>query len=274
MKLSCLPVSLYADIFSSKRSVVDWIHFAAALGLDGVDFSIKFFPTREAQVLDTIRDEAQRAGITLCMLACYSDFTYPDHEQRRQEIEQMKADVRLAATLGISFVRVTAGQNHPGIQREHGIRWVVDGMREVLEEADKLGVTLAYENHTKGAPWQYWDFSQPAEIFLDILGQLTDTSLKVCFDTANPLVLGEDVIALLEAVIDRVAVVHTFDMRTPGEFEPVVVGTGASPIKQVFSILRRNGFDGWVSIEEASRTGEAGFEKSISFVRRAWEEAG
>ena len=95
MKLSCLPVSLYADIFSGKKSVVDWIHFAAALGLDGVDFSIKFFPTREAQVLDTIRDEAQRAGITLCMLACYSDFTYPDHEQRRQEIEQMKAD-RLA----------------------------------------------------------------------------------------------------------------------------------------------------------------------------------
>ena len=87
---------------------------------------------------------------------------------------------------------------------------------------------------------------------------------RVCFDTANSLVLEEDPIALLEAVIDRIAVVHVFDIRTPGEFETVLVGTGASPIKQVLSILKRSGFDGWLSIEEASRTGEEGFEKGWS----------
>ncbi|MDE0554825.1 MAG: hypothetical protein OXI24_11445, partial [Candidatus Poribacteria bacterium] len=48
MKLSCLPVSLYDDIFSGKSSVADWIQFGAELGLDAVDFSIKFFPKRAA----------------------------------------------------------------------------------------------------------------------------------------------------------------------------------------------------------------------------------
>ena len=197
----------------------------------------------------------------------------PNTEQRAREIEQMKADVQLTAALGAKYARVTAGQNHPGTDQEAGIRWAVEGLRQVVDEADRLGITLVYENHTKGAPWQYWDFSQPSEIFLEILNSLADTSLKVCFDTANSLVLEEDPIALLEAVIDRIAVVHVFDIRTPGEFETVLVGTGASPIKQVLSILKRNGFDGWLSIEEASRTGEEGFAKAVPFVRRAWEEA-
>lgn len=273
MKLSCIPVSLYEDIFSGKKSVIDWIHFAAALGLEGVDFSVKFFPNREKDTLNTITAEGQKIGIEFCALACYPDFTHPDADQRAQEITQMKADVQLTKVLGAKYARVTAGQNHPGTDREQGICWAVNGLRQVVDEADRLGVTLVYENHTKGAPWQYWDFSQPNEIFLEILNNLANTSLKVCFDTANSLVLREDPIMLLEAVIDRIAVVHVFDICTPGEFETVLVGTGASPIRQVFSILKRNGFDGWLSIEEASRTGKAGFEKAVPFVRRAWEEA-
>ena len=273
MKLSCIPVSLYEDIFSGQRSVSDWIHFAAALGLEGVDFSVKFFPTRDEGTLSAIVAEGEKIGIEFCALACYPDFTHPNAEQRAREVEQMKADVQLTAALGAKYARVTAGQNHPGTDREAGIHWAVEGLRQVVDEADRLGVTLVYENHTKGAPWQYWDFSQPSEIFLEILNSLADTSLKVCFDTANSLVLEEDPIALLEAVIDRIAVVHVFDIRTPGEFETVLVGTGASPIKQVLSILKRNGYDGWLSIEEASRTGQEGFTKAVPFVRRAWEEA-
>ena len=169
MKLSCLPVSLYEEIFSGQKSVGDWVRLAADLGLDGIDFSIKFFPDRETKVLDALNEEIQRAGLELCMLACYPDFTHSDASQREREIEQMKAELRLAATLGARFVRVTAGQNHPGLRREDGVRWAVEGLRHALDEAERLGVSLAYENHTKGAPWQYWDFSQPAAIFLEIL---------------------------------------------------------------------------------------------------------
>ena len=37
--------------------------------------------------------------------------------------------------------------------------------------------------------------------------------------------------------------------------------------------MLKQGFDGWICIEEASGTGPAGFERSASFVRRVWEEA-
>ena len=180
--------------------------------------------------------------------------------QRAQELTDLKADIGLAKALGVKFIRVTAGQNHPDTEREAGVRWVTDGFRRALDEAEKHGITLAYENHTKGAPWDYWDFSQPTEIFLEILDALSDTPLGVCFDTANPLVLGEDVLALLEKVIQRIVVLHIFDLRAVRIFEPVRVGTGASPIQPIFARLRQAGYEGWFSIEEASRSGRQGFE--------------
>ncbi|MDE0427754.1 MAG: sugar phosphate isomerase/epimerase [Candidatus Poribacteria bacterium] len=273
MKLSCLPVSLYDDIFSGKSSVANWIQFGAELGLDAVDFSIKFFPERDAATLNHTITALEKFDVRPCMLACYSDFTHPDPTQRQQELVNLKADIELAKTLGAKFIRVTAGQNHPGVERTSGVEWVIDGFRRALDTAESHGITLAYENHTKGAPWDYWDFSQPTEIFLEILNALSDTPLGVCFDTANPLVLNEDVLALLDEVVARVVVLHIFDMREAGKFEAVRVGTGASPIPEVFSRMRRAGYDGWLSIEEASRLGKEGFTESIAFVREAWQRA-
>ena len=273
MKLSCLPVSLYNDIFTGKSTVADWIQFGSELGLDAVDFSIKFFPKRDAETIKQTRAALEKYNITPCMLACYSDFTHPDPVQRTQELSDLKADIALAKAFGAEFIRVTAGQNHPGTERAAGVQWVTDGFRHAIDAAEKHGITLAYENHTKGAPWNYWDFSQPTEIFLEILDALSDTPLGVCFDTANPLVLGEDVLALLEQVVHRIVVVHIFDMREVGVFEPVRVGTGASPIPQIFSRIRQAGYDGWLSIEEASRSGQEGFTQSIAFVRETWKQA-
>ena len=273
MKLSCLPVSLYNDIFTGKSTVTDWIQFGAELGLDAVDFSIKFFPKRDVETINQTRAALEKYNITPCMLACYSDFTHPDRVQRAQELTDLKADIALAKALGAKFIRVTAGQNHPGTERAAGVQWVTDGFRHAIDEAERYGITLAYENHTKGAPWDYWDFSQPTEIFLEILDALSDTPLGVCFDTANPLVLGEDVLALLEQVVHRIVVVHIFDMREVSVFEPVRVGTGASPIPQIFSRIRQAGYDGWLSIEEASRSGQEGFTQSITFVRETWKQA-
>lgn len=272
MKLSCLPVSLYNDIFTGKSSVTDWIQYGAELGLDAVDFSIKFFPNRDTETIKQTHTALETYNITPCMIACYSDFTHPDPAQRAQELTDLKADIALAKALGVEFLRVTAGQNHPGTERAAGVQWVTDGFRRALDEAEKHGITLAYENHTKGAPWDYWDFSQPTEIFLEILDALSDTPLGVCFDTANPLVLSEDVLTLLEQVVHRIVVVHIFDLREVGVFEPVRVGTGASPIPQVFSRMRQAGYDGWLSIEEASRSGQKGFIQSIAFVRETWQQ--
>jgi sugar phosphate isomerase/epimerase len=272
MKFSCLPVSLYADMTAGRRTLADWFQFAAELGLDGADISVAHVTNRANEDLAALRRQASNAGVTIPVMVTYTDFTHPDAGERRRQVTSLRQSIAVAARVGISYLRVTAGQAHPGVSRKDGINWAVEGLISCLDYADEVGVTLLYENHTIGYGWTYYDFSQPAEIFLEIV-QLTEGSgLRILFDTANPLARDEDPLMILDAVQHRLGVVHVNDIRQAGSFEPVVAGTGVSPIPAIVERLHTIGFDGWISIEEASRTGEAGFRQAIPYVKQLWEE--
>lgn len=274
MPMSCLPVSLYPDLSAGRRSLADWFRFAAELGLDGADISVAHLPGRDAAALTPLRRQAEDAGVAIPMMVTYTDFTHPDPTTRARQVDELRSCIEAATHLGVGHLRVTAGQNHPDVLREEGIAWACAGLTACLAEADAAGVTLCYENHTIGYGWTHYDFSLPADIFLEIVRHTEGSGLRLLFDTANNLVNGEDPLPVLEAVIDRVAVVHAADMARKGHFEPTVVGSGVSPLAAIFRRLRRQGFDGWLSVEEGSKTGETGFRRAIPTVRALWEAAG
>jgi len=112
-----------------------------------------------------------------------------------------------------------------------------------------------------------------SELFARLIQGLRGTSVRVNFDTANPLVWGEDTLPLFEQVKDRLAILHVADTAQKGEFKFCRIGQGIAPIEEVFRRARAQGFDGWVSIEEASRTGPDGFREAVTFVRSAWARA-
>jgi sugar phosphate isomerase/epimerase len=274
MKLSCLPVSLYADLTAGTRTLVDWFNFAGELGLDGADVSVVHLQSQQPAYLHTLRRQATDAGVQIAMLVTYADFTHPDAAERARQVEEIRAYCDVAAELGASFMRVTAGQAHPGVEREAGISWAVAGLTACLDKAAATRVTLCYENHTKGYAWTYNDFSQPADRFLEIVARTAGTSLKLLYDTANTLAAGDDPLAVLDRVKDRVTVVHVNDIRQAGRFEPVLLGTGVALVQEIFARLIQNGFDGWVSVEEASKTGEEGFRRAIPLAEQLWVQAG
>ncbi len=274
MRMSCLPVSLYTDISAGRRSLADWFRFAAELGLDGADISVAHLPGRGAASLAPLRRQAEDAGVAIPMMVTYTDFTHPDPATRARQVDELRACIEAATHLGVGYLRVTAGQKHPGVQREEGIAWACAGLTACVADATAAGVTLCYENHTIGYGWTERDFSLPSDIFLEIVRRTANSGLQLLFDTANNLVNGEEPLPVLEAVIERIAVVHAADMARKGVFEPTVVGTGVSPLAAIFRRLRQHDFDGWLSVEEGSKTAEAGFRQAIPLVRALWEEAG
>ncbi len=122
MKLSCLPVSYFADIFSGRMALEEWIRLAGTLGLDAIDFSIRFLKSQEDDYLEDLRQRIEDAGLELGMIACYSDFTQPDPAARKRERETMLGNLAAAALLGAKFVRVTAGQALPRPRGRHARR--------------------------------------------------------------------------------------------------------------------------------------------------------
>lgn len=274
MKLSCLPVSLYPDLSARRLSLEGWIEMAARLGLDGADLSVAHLYARDPRSLDRLRRTAGDAGVELAMLVTYSDFTHPDAAWRAREVDETRTWIAAAAALGVSLVRVTAGQAHPGVPELSGIGWAVEGFNECAEAAAAAGVRLLYENHKRGSVWQYDDFTHPAPRFLDVVRRTAGTGLGVLFDTANCLAREDDPFAVLERVLDRLGAVHVSDIRSRGAFEPVAIGAGAAPLRPLLERIVAAGFDGWVSIEEASRSGEAGIERAIGVADRLWRDAG
>ena len=274
LKLSCLPVSLYPDLKSGRLTPGGWFRTAARLGLDGADLSVAHVTSRMPAYLDQLRGEAASAGVHIPVLVTYSDFTHPSSTHRAKEADDVRAWIEAAERLGVEFLRLTAGQAHPGVREDEGLDWALEGLTACVHDAAAAGVRLLYENHTRGSVWQYNDFTQPAARFLEIARRTRGTGLEVLFDTANCLALGDDPEAVLIDVIDRVGAIHVSDIRQRGTFEPTTIGTGVAPLAPLLDRLRSNGFDGWIIIEEASRTGLDGFQRAIDVVDRLWVDVG
>ncbi len=273
MKLSCLPVSFFDDILSGRMSVGDWARMGREIGLDAVDLSILFVSDRSTDKVAELRRQIESEGMRVAMVTSYPDFTHPDSSQREQELELETQVIEVAHDLGASLVRVTAGQAHPETGKQEGIGWAIEGLCRLTERVRTLGVQLAYENHAKPGAWQYPDFSQPPEIFLEIVQQTAEVPLGVNFDTGNAASFAEDPVQLLEAVIDRVVSIHASDSSAHGALNHCLLGTGITPFPQLFGSLKRHGWDGWICMEEASRLGRSGVERAAAFVRAAWSAA-
>ena len=270
MPFSCLPVSLYPAITAGERTLADWFVLAARLGLDGADISVAHLDSLDGGYLNELRGQAHDAGVVIAGMVTYTDFTHPDPAERLRHRRELGNYIHAAAQLGVSFLRVTAGQKHPGVNRADGVAWAAEGLNACVDEARAEGVDLVYENHAIGYGWTYIEFSQTASVFLEICERTAASGLRLLFDTANLLAVNDDPLAVLDDVMPRVAALHVSDIKRKGAFEPVLLGSGITPLDQIFSRLQTFGFDGWISVEEASNTGEEGFQQAIKHAQQLW----
>jgi sugar phosphate isomerase/epimerase len=114
------------------------------------------------------------------------------------------------------------------------------------------------------------------------------THFGVQYDPSNAIVAGDDPIALLRAVADRVVTMHASDRylaegttleqlrQSDGTlgYSPNlrhgVTGKGLNDYDAIFSILAGHGYTGWVSIEDGMN-GMDEMQESIRFLKRMRE---
>ena len=272
MKLSCLPVSLFDQIVSGKISIEQWAKMARSHGYDAIDISILFIKTIEdVNTLKDIRKKIEDIDMHVAMVTTYPDFTHPDAIERKEQLSLERKYIEMAAAIGAQSVRITSGQAHPGIQDETAINWALSGLLGCEKTAAANGIQLLLENHGKPGVWEYTDFDQRTEIFLRLAEGIRGSSIKVNFDTANPVVGNVDVVSLLKQVIDQIGWIHVADTDKADILHHVVIGTGLVPFDDVFRCLKDHEYDGWLSVEEGSGQGEKGIAAASQFVRTLWK---
>jgi sugar phosphate isomerase/epimerase len=267
-----------------SMSVFDWIEMGSGLEVDGLEMYPGFFTSLEDHYLDRVRAAIERHGMTMPMLCCSPDFTHPDPAVRRDELERERRMIEVTARLGGGFCRVLSGQRRPEVGREEGIGRVVDAIGELLPYAESRRAVLALENHYKDGYWQYPEFAQKSDVFLEIVERIRSPWFGVQFDPSNAVVAGEDPVLLLDQVKHRVVTMHASDrFLKPGHtLEELrqaeegpgyagilvhgVTGRGLNDYPRIFSLLREAGFNGWISIEDGMN-GLEEIRESARFLR-------
>lgn len=289
MKISAFPKCYLDDICVRKTmTVFDWIEMSKSLGAEGLEMYSGFFESLDDAYIDRVGEAIQRAGYAMPML-CYSpNFTHPDPDERKREVEKQIEMIRITRRLGGrgAACRVLSGQAYPEVSIAQGVEWVVECIRALLPVAREYGVILAMENHFKDGYWQYREFAQRMNVFLQIVNAIDDTEyFGVQYDPSNALVAGDDPIELLQAVKHRVKTMHASDrylepgyrledMRQadgtlgyPKGLVHGVTGKGLNDYDKIFQILKSVNFQGWVSIEDGMN-GMEEMRESIEFLKR------
>ena len=261
----------------------DWIELAGTLGVDGVEMYPGFFESFEPEYLERIKMHLGAHELKAPMMCASPDFTTRDPQARQAEIEREKQMIDVTATLGGRFCRVLSGQRRPDVSRDEGIRWAVESINSLFDYAASRNVILNMENHYKDGYWLYPEFAQDLVVFLEIINQIDSIWFGVNYDPSNAIINGDDPLEVLEAVKSRVVTMHASDRYlASGTLDDVkqqdgsagysknlkhgVIGQGLNDYDAIFSTLKAEGFDGWISIED----GENGMDElrqSVSFLR-------
>ncbi len=214
LKISAFPKCYLEAISNGEMSVFDWIERAKQLDADGLEMYSGFFTSLESSYLDRVGEAIDIADFAMPMLCCSPDLTTPDADVRLREIEREAEMIAVTRRLGgpRAVCRILSGQRYPGLAWEQGRDWVLEAIHQLLPVAREHDIVLGMENHYKDGFWQFPEFAQKMDRFVEIVNSVEDrTHFGVQYDPSNAIVAGDDPIALLETIADRVVSMHASD---------------------------------------------------------------
>ncbi len=286
-KLAAFP-KLYMQALckDGSMSIAQWVDMASELPVDGLEWYAGFLEMQDRSNWPSIRQKVEEKGLSIPMMCCSPDFTHPDAEFRREQIEKEKFWIDMTAELGGSYCRVLSGQRRPELSRQDGVRFAAECIDRCAEYATQRDVTLIIENHYKDDFWAYPEFAQMMDVFCELVDAVTAKNFGVNYDPSNTILAGEDPLELLRRVAPRVVTMHASDrFLLEGTIEDLrreetgaegyakrlshgEIGKGLNDYDAIFSILKDAGFrDNWISIEDGVE-GMDQLARSADFLRR------
>lgn len=289
-KLAAFPKAfMQALCKDGSMKLSEWIELAVKLDIDGLEWYASFLEMEDHRNWARFREQVEAHGKSIPMMCCSPDFTHPDKDFRKQEIEKEKYWIDMTYELGGSYCRVLSGQKRPELSIEEGIDLAAMCIEECLPYAQSKGVTLILENHYKDDFWEYPEFAQKMDIFSRLVDKIDHPNFGVNYDPSNTYLAGEDPLELLKKVSHRVVTMHASDRylkegtledlrREEGGAQGYAkrlshgeIGKGLNDYDAIFTELKRVGFDNWISIEDGV-DGMDQLERSVAFLRRKISE--
>ncbi|MBQ6825601.1 MAG: sugar phosphate isomerase/epimerase [Clostridia bacterium] len=265
MKTSVSSYSFASMMMKYGDTHLTIIEKAKNIGFDAIEFTDLDVPEgqTELEYAKAIKAEAQRVGLEISGYSISADLLSGSGGDLDKEIERIKAKIDVAEALGTKLVRHDATFSFLNNKRGYnGFVNVLDrlayGCREITQYAKSKGIRTAVENHGF--------FCQDSDRIELLVNTVADENFGIQLDMGNFLCVDENPATAVGRCAPYAFNLHAKDfifkngeegypgagfMQTRGGnfIRGTVLGHGIVPIKQCISIMKSNGYDGYITLE-------------------------
>jgi L-ribulose-5-phosphate 3-epimerase len=156
-KISLAEWSINRPLFGGTLQHLDFAKIAKSVGIDAIEYVNQFFKDKAAdtEYLREMNTRAQGEGVTQVLIMCDGEGNLgdPDAAKRQASVENHYKWVDAAKFLGCHTIRVNGYSS--GTPDEE-MKLVADGMRKLVEFADRQAINVVIENHgglSSNAKW-------------------------------------------------------------------------------------------------------------------------
>ena len=265
MKIGVSSYSYWRLVSSGAMEQIAVIQAAKDQGFEVIEFSTIKVPEGQslADYAAELRAESERVGLPIANYTIGADFLRGSGGDLAAEIERVKAEVDIAEILGAPGMRHDATGGYPADHVgprsfDSAVARLAEGCRAVTEYAATKGIRTMVENHGY--------FCQDSERCEKLVNAVAHENFGLLVDMGNFTCADEDPTLAIGRLAPYAIHAHAKDFHirsgerpAPGEgwfpsratnyLRGAIIGHGDVPLVQCIRTLRRNGYDGVLSIE-------------------------
>ncbi len=234
---------------------MSYVEFRSAWGINVLDLDDDQL-ARAAEVLDTHGVQVSSIGSPIGKIFIDEDFT--------EHLRRARHAVEVAHRLGAPYVRIFSFFIRPAQDPDDSRDEVLRRMRALADVAEEGGVVFLHENEKE----IYGDIPRRC---VDILESVGSPNLRAAWDAANFVQVGVHPFSEgFAAIRPHLEYVQIKDAHlSTGEVVPA--GRGDGEVVETIRALRRDGFDGFFSLEpHLSQTHSLGGFSGPELFTEAW----
>lgn len=291
MKLSVSSYSFQQLIRAGKMTQLDTVKAAHDLGLNAIEF-IDLCPEfgkpatidEQKEYARLIRAEADKYGMDVNAYTIGANL-YRKGEDADREVERLCGQLDVANILGAKVMRhdVCSVYGKDGDSRSFimMLPTLAENARRVSEYGASLGIRTCSENHGTVAQDSYRVEMLFSAVAHDNYGLLVDMGNFACVDEDSATAVSR-VAPYAVHVHAKDFIFHDFEEDHPTGYHTrgcrrlvgCAIGEGNIPVKRCLAILKKAGYDGYVSIEyEGPNDCIEGIKKGIETLKSFGVEA-
>ena len=254
MKICVSSYSFSQYVSAGKLNQVTVLDQAKELGFDGIEYATDK-KTIESHI-PAIVEKSRDLDLPIVCYLTSADFVNRDFEA---EVARVCEEVDIAAALGTKLMRHDTTWAFPkGATFEDILPIIANGCRRVTEYAKTRGIRTMVENHGLLVQDSARVVALYRAIGSDNFSLLADMGNFMCADENSAVALG-NVLPYAAHIHAKDFIFKSGDGENPGEgffgtragnyLRGTIVGHGVVPVAQCLKLIKRAGYEGWLSLE-------------------------